>query len=195
MAINEIWRDVVGYEGLYQVSNLGRVKSLPRTTTKGKTLKIQVNSINKYCYVCLCRDNKKSQKRVHILVANAFLGDNPNKLQVNHIDGDKTNNTTTNLEYCTQSENMKHAYLMGLEKPKGLSVIDLDTLIVYPSAIEIMRTLFNKNGRSEKILKVCRGERSHYRNKHFAFYVDYLNKCIPKFKGKHKKGASKKLWR
>lgn len=98
MATNEIWRDVVGYEGLYQVSNLGRVKSLPRATTKGKTLKIQINPENKYCYVGLCRDNKKATKRVHVLVANAFLGVNLNKLQVNHIDGNKANNNVKNLE-------------------------------------------------------------------------------------------------
>ena len=195
MAINEIWRDVVGYEGLYQVSNLGRVKSLPRATTKGKTLRIHINNRNKYCYVCLCDNNKKAQKRVHVLVANAFLGDNPNKLQVNHIDGNKTNNHITNLEYCTQSENMQHAYLMGLEKPKGLQVIDLDTLKVYPTATETARVLFNKDAGGEMILRVCRGERSHYRNRHFAFYGDYLYGCIPEFKGKRKKGASVTLWR
>jgi hypothetical protein len=195
MATKEIWREVDGYEGLYQVSNFGRVKSLPRATTSGKILKIQINPKNKYCYVGLCRDNKKASKRVHILVANAFLGTNPNKLQVNHKDGNKANNKVSNLEYCTQSENMKHAYLIGLEKRKGLQVIDLDTLKIYPTATETARAIFGKNGGGEMIARVCRGERSHYRNKRFAFYSDYLYGCIPKYKGKCKKGASVKLWR
>lgn len=195
MPTNEIWKDIVGYEGLYQVSNLGRVKSLPRATTNGKILKVQVNRLNKYCYVALCRDNKKMFKRVHILVANAFLGANPNKLQVNHIDGNKENNNVYNLEYCTQSENMKHAYLTGLEKPKGLQVIDLDTLEIYPTATETARAIFGINNAGEMVTRVCRGKRSHYRGKHFAFYSDYVCGCIPKFKGKHKKGVSKTLWR
>lgn len=191
----EKWLDVVGYEGLYQVSDHGRVRSLPRATTSGRVLRIQVNAKNKYCYVCLSKNNKQANKRVHVLVANAFLGANTDGLQVNHIDGNKQNNNAVNLEYCTQSQNMVHAFAIGLEKPRGLYVIDLDTLKVYQSATETARELFGVMRGGEMVARVCRGERSHYRNRHFAFYDDYLNQCIPKYKGAHKKAASVTLWR
>ena len=191
--MKEIWKDVVGYEGLYQVSNLGRVKSLPRTTTKGVVLKQQTNKRNGYCYVELSMNGIRKNKRVHIIVANAFLGQS--KMQVNHIDGNKTNNVIGNLEYCTQSQNMKHAFETGLEVPRGLAVIDLDTLNVYNTATEAARTIANREGCGEMVARVCRGQRSHYRNHHFAFYNDFLNGCVPDFKGKNKRKASENLWR
>ena len=195
METKEKWLDVVGYEGLYQVSNFGRVKSLPRETTSGRVLKPHINKRNGYVYITLSRENKQEEKRVHILVANAFIGANQEGLQVNHKDGNKTNNNVTNLEYCTQSENMKHAYAVGLEKPRGLKVIDLDTLAVFSTATEASRVVVGKNGGGEMVARVCRGERSHYRNHRFAFYDDYINDKVPQFKGKHKKKASDTLWR
>jgi hypothetical protein len=191
----EIWKDIPEYEGLYKVSNLGNVRSLPRATTKGGLLKQQVNSRNGYCYVCLSCNGKIALKRVHILVAEAFFGVRKNGVQVNHLDGDKTNNNIANLEYCTQSENMKHAYATGLQKPRGLAVIDLDTMNIFVSATEAGRSVSSTKGCGEMVARVCRGERSHYKNHRFAFYDDYLNHCIPRFKGKHKKKASETLWR
>ena len=114
--MNEVWRDVVGYEGLYQVSNLGRVRSVDRVTFstgtmredanyhfKGKLLK-QGNrnaSISPYKQVVLYKDRKHKTYGVHRLVAEAFIP-NPNNLpQVNHKDENKGNDEKENLEWCT----------------------------------------------------------------------------------------------
>ena len=120
------WQPVVGYEGLYEVSAIGQVKSLDRTvkgrwgkmTLRGKVMKLQVN---KYGYLCVgLRDGKKQKLcTVHRLVAKAFLmGDD--SLTVNHIDGNKTNNSVYNLEWVTAKENSSHAAANGMyEHCKG----------------------------------------------------------------------------
>ena len=112
----EIWKDVPGYEGHYQVSNLGRVKSLPRTffgrTYRGKILSPTI--ARNYHHVLFSVNSNKKTLKVHRLVALAFLGESD--LQVNHKNGIKTDNRLENLEYCTQSENMNHAVEMGVIK-------------------------------------------------------------------------------
>lgn len=126
---NEIWKDVVGYEGIYQVSNLGNVKSLDRHYKqlnnngkecnhfyKGRKLKQHLNNAG-YLKVQLSYKYKSIPKRVHRLVAEAFIP-NPNNYKcVNHIDGNKLNNNVDNLEWCTYSYNTKHAFKNGLRKP------------------------------------------------------------------------------
>lgn len=112
----EIWKDVVGYEGIYQVSNLGKVKSLDRVyngrNLKSKVLKLTLN-IYGYLRFTARKENTIKTLFVHRLVLEAF---NPilEKLQVNHIDGIKTNNKLENLEWVSDSENKKHAYKTGL---------------------------------------------------------------------------------
>lgn len=112
----EIWKDVVGYEGLYQISNLGRVKSLPRMVgagngylSKERMLEICV-SRNGYLFVPLCKNGKRKNHRIHRLIAQSFIPNPENKTQVNHIDHDIWNNNLDNLEWVTQSENMKHSF-------------------------------------------------------------------------------------
>ena len=101
----EIWRDVVGYEGLYQVSNLGRVYSV----RSGKVLKFNKKPCG-YNYVQLSVHDKRVGYRVHRLVAQAFIPNTENKPEVNHINGIKTDNRVENLEWCTRSENEQHKF-------------------------------------------------------------------------------------
>lgn len=114
MKISEEWRDIPGYEGIYQVSNLGNVRSLDRTLEckngriiklKGKLLK-QGNK-NGYRFVNLCYGHSVS---VHVLVAQAFLGDRPDKMDVCHINGNRSDNKLSNLEYGTRSKNNLDGY-------------------------------------------------------------------------------------
>lgn len=121
----EIWKDVVGFEGHYQVSNLGNVRSLPRlrlsrggsfAPVKGKMLVPQLKK-DGYFRVHLRKDEINTYPSVHRLVAQAFLDNSENKPCVNHKDGVKVNNTVDNLEWCTVSENTIHAIRCGLYTP------------------------------------------------------------------------------
>lgn len=121
---NEIWKDVIGYEGLYAVSNLGRIKSYDKIVKtkkldyirKGKILE-QHAFCNGYLKTKLYNGSGKFWNTpVHRLVATVFI-ENPNNYPIiNHIDGDKTNNHIDNLEWCTQSHNNRHAYRTGLKR-------------------------------------------------------------------------------
>lgn len=108
----EIWKDVVGYEGLYEVSSLGRVKSYVKNKS-GRILKnILLNS--GYETVGLFFNGFTNRKLVHRLVAESFICNPDLKNTVNHIDGIKNNNFALNLEWSTQSENITHAHKNGL---------------------------------------------------------------------------------
>lgn len=119
MENTEIWRPVIGFEKFYEVSSLGRVRGLRRSTRKSKTIpafKILAPRINRGGYVQhgLSEKGKSKNHRAHRLVAVAFV-DNPfNYTYVNHKDGNKTNNAADNLEWVTPSGNNKHAYDSGL---------------------------------------------------------------------------------
>lgn len=118
----EIWKEIKGYEGYYSVSNKGRVKSLERVVPhdegKGERVikeRIITNWVsNGYHNVSFSVDGKVTKHKVHRLVAAAFISNHEDKFTVNHIDGDKTNNEVSNLEWATLSENNKHAYDTGL---------------------------------------------------------------------------------
>lgn len=117
------WRDIKGYEGLYQVSNTGLVRSVDRITTgnrkraiKGKVLSAGENQFG-YFVVALCKNGKRKMERVHRLVAIAFLPSDNERPFINHKDGNPKNNHVSNLEWCTQKENVQHAYDTGLRKP------------------------------------------------------------------------------
>jgi len=107
--MNEIWKDIIGYEGLYLVSNHGRILSYART--KKRIMKPSINTKG-YPQVNLWKNETKSIYRVHRLVLETFKG--ISDLQVNHKDGVKTNNSLENLEYCTNEENKNHAVKNGL---------------------------------------------------------------------------------
>jgi hypothetical protein len=157
--MNEIWKDVIGYEGLYQVSNLGRIKSLPKYDRKGRfhpeQLKAQVNNGGGYLVVNLKHNGCQKMRTVHRLVAEAFL-DNPNKYPVvNHIDGNKKNNCLTNLEFCTHSSNMLHAVKLGLHTDFGQrKVLCVETGKIFDSTIEAEKWVGIKPGNS-RISSCC----------------------------------------
>ncbi len=114
----EEWRSVVGFEGLYEVSNLGRVRNIRRRngTSVGLILRQNPNGIG-YAALGLRRNGKSFAGRVHMLVAAAFMGPAPKGCEVNHCDGDKMNPRLDNLEYLTHLENVQHARRTGLYNP------------------------------------------------------------------------------
>lgn len=117
--MDNIFKDIVGYEGLYQVSNTGIVISIGKGRgRKLRTLK-QHHDSNGYKEVSLYLGSKRTHYRIHQLVINAFNPTNDIALEVNHIDGNKQNNSINNLEWVTHSENNKHAFRIGLRSHKG----------------------------------------------------------------------------
>lgn len=116
----EEWKDIAGYELYYQISNIGQVK---RKDT-GKILKNNIR--NGYEYVTLCVNGQRKKFYVHRLVAIAFIPNPKSYEQVNHKDGNKSNNKVDNLEWCTQKENLMHAFRTGLNTPTIENLIRFD---------------------------------------------------------------------
>ena len=149
---NEEWRDVVGYEGLYQVSDQGRVKSLERKfpiwhggerIQKERILK---PSIDRYGYlkVNLYAGGKRKTSTVHRLVCQAFHENPDNKPEVNHINENKTDNRACNLVWCTRKQNINHGsrnkrVAKSLSKPIGQYKIDGQLIKVWPSTAIVER--------------------------------------------------------
>jgi len=120
----ELWKDINGYEGYYQISNQGNVKSIDRfdgVHDRQGTIIRQNLKQNGYLQVGLRKHNKRKWFGVHRLVAIQFIENPDNKPQVNHIDGNKLNNTVENLEWVTGKENQSHAKSIGLRDnmPRG----------------------------------------------------------------------------
>jgi hypothetical protein len=115
MASNEIWKNIEEYPK-YQVSNHGRIKSLDFNGTKKKKILTPVVTRKGYLNINLYLNGKIKNIPIHRLVAKAFIENPENKPQVNHIDGNKKNNNVSNLEWCTNQENMLHAFKTGLNK-------------------------------------------------------------------------------
>jgi hypothetical protein len=128
---NEQWADINGYDGMYQISDMGRVKSYVRkgpriknAKSNGKILKQHLTSNKKYLFVCLLHKENKEQILVHRLVGIHFIPNPENKPEVNHKKGIKTDNRATELEWNTVSENRLHAYRIGLiDKSKIRSML------------------------------------------------------------------------
>ena len=123
----EVWKDIPEYEGLYQVSNLGNVRSLDRVSSigrklKGKTLKNGLCGSG-YCVVSLFKNGKSKTKTIHKLVSIAFLNHTPCgfELVVNHIDRNRVNNNLYNLEIITQRENSNKKHIKSSSKYTGVS--------------------------------------------------------------------------
>ena len=146
----EIWKDIKGYEDRYQVSNLGRVKSLPheRTTptggaylTKPRILKPSSNGKG-YMRLTLRKDNKEVSKYVHRLVAEAFIPNLDNLPEVNHKDEVKNNNKVNNLEWCTPKYNNNYGTL-----PKRISKRSSKKVyVIYPDGKEVLYNSLKEAG-------------------------------------------------
>ena len=147
---NEEWRDVVGYEGLYQVSDQGRVKSLERKNCLGRTVKERIlkSRTNRYGYmeVNLCAGGKRKVFAVHRLVCQAFHENLDNKPQVNHLNEDKKDNRACNLEWCTCKENNNHGtrnvrMAKAQSKQVGQFTREGKLIKIWPSLSEVKRQL------------------------------------------------------
>ena len=137
--MQEIWKDIEGFEGLYQISNLGRIKSLskfinnnPKSKkigfySKEKIIKFS-KSKNNYLIAPLSKKGKAYYFYVHRLVAKTFINNLNNFKQVDHIDGNKQNNCINNLEWVTPKENINRAWKKGLCKPHSKHIKVLNNI-------------------------------------------------------------------
>lgn len=151
--MQEIFKNVKGYEGFYKVSNLGKVRS---TSYKGTRILKPSKTKNGYLNVVFCVNQVKVHKLVHRLVAEAFL-DNPGNLeQVNHISGNKEDNSVENLEWCTQEYNNYHAYNNHLlnryeDRPEAKltkeKVMQIPELIKQGATTDDLKNLFSVSRR------------------------------------------------
>lgn len=136
--LEEIWKPVVGWEGRYEVSSLGRVRSISTKWHRGIIRKFHIRGTG-YYHVTFTRGNKSYNFYVHRLVAQAFIPNPENKPEVNHKDGNKLNNTVENLEWATYTENILHSYhVLGndLKKNQKVKVRCLETNEVFTSIKE-----------------------------------------------------------
>ena len=129
--MKEVWKDIKDFEGFYQISNLGRLKTLARTVgaRNGKTREISAKILviqhneQGYCRITFTKNKKIFGRKVHRLVAYHFIGEpSTNQTDVNHKDGNKENNRVDNLEWCTRGENVSHAIRTGLKKITGVKL-------------------------------------------------------------------------
>lgn len=127
----EVWKDIPGYEGRYQVSNIGRVKSLPRNEQFCKRAEELILKTfvcgSGYQEVILKKKQQRKPKLIHRMVAEAFVPNPEGKEEVNHKDGNKNNNAYTNLEWVTPRENIRHSYDVLPHKTNGKRVRCVET--------------------------------------------------------------------
>lgn len=161
----EEWKDIGGYEGLYQVSNLGRVKSIPRSTLcsdgrtislKGKILAPNIHT-DGYVYVKLCKNSSQKNYRVHRLVAMAFI-DNPHDYpEVNHLDENRGNNEACNLEWCTSQHNSTYGNCRQRQKSslrrKQMPFMCIETGETFGSIAEYREKYNTSNTHISDVLK------------------------------------------
>lgn len=156
----EVWKDIENYPN-YQVSSFGNVKSKPRKGTHGGILKQEVNKYG-YCKVLLLNNNKRLSASVHRLVAQAFIPNPSNLPQVNHIDGNKLNNHTDNLEWCTPKDNVRHRF--EVLKQKHYRKYDIYDWNDKESIKE-----YHKNYQKSNKEKIAKYQREYYQKKKEQF--------------------------
>lgn len=185
----EQWREIKEFEGIYEVSNEGRVRSIERDVVK-KTGVIQrrkgcimQGSTEKRGYkrVSLMKNGKTYNRSKHRLVAQAFIPNPENKPEVNHIDGDKANNNKENLEWATPSENKQHAFDTGLrDNSKFMKPIACKELGIETKSIVGMAIHLNENNIIQRDVETIRGGIKAVlggKNKHaYGFTFEYVQK-------------------
>lgn len=149
--MDEVWKDIAGYEGLYRISNLGRIMALSRRVRFGvqwRDTETKIMSprkkgkVNPYLTIILYNRNRKPKTfHIHRLVALHFVDGYFDHAEVNHKDGCKQNNVYTNLEWCNRSENIRHSYhTLGMNRMKGKVVLQLtmdgQPVCFYQSGVE-----------------------------------------------------------
>ena len=129
--VEEVWKDINGFEGRYQISNFGRVKSLGHNDRLNRRFKeiVLKQAINAGGYRCvrIYKDGLNYTKKIHRLVSEAFIPTVPGKTIINHKDGNKLNNSIENLEWCTYGENMSHAIRTGLNSTRSAVAVRAET--------------------------------------------------------------------
>ena len=171
--LKEVWKDIKGYEGLYQVSNMGKIKSLK--FSHGNKEKILKGNKEKFGYLVVTLYKNKGRKnfKIHRLVAETFIPNPKNLPQVNHIDGNKQNNRIDNLEWCTAKENTNHAHKTGLANNDNSKIkvkqYDLNGNFIreWDSITDIEKSL---NIDKSSVVKVCK----HKRNQAGGYVWKYL---------------------
>ena len=169
--MEEVWKDIEEYEGLYQVSNLGRVKSLNYNNTKKEKIIKTLNNRG-YLKVILCKNNECKNFLIHRLVANAFI-ENPNNYnEINHIDECKTNNIVNNLEWCNRKYNINYGSgnkRRGEKHKKPIYCLETDK--IYNSAKQASEEL---NIKRENIVNVLRGRQKQAKGYTFRYVSQVL---------------------
>ena len=161
--MEEIWKDIEGYEGLYQVSNLGNVKSLNYKRSGREKILNPDKSETGYLYVQLYKNKESKHFRVHRLVANTFIENTNNYPYVNHIDECKSNNNISNLEWCTPKYNINHGSCIkrrAEKKRKQIYCLENDTM--YKSISECGRKLHLSIGNISSVLNKRRKQTKGY---------------------------------
>ena len=162
MSEKEIWKDVVGYDGRYKVSNKGNVRSVARKDSigrkrGGRTLKSRDNG-HGYLRLDLYKNGIRKSKRVHRLVAEAFIPNHNNYLEINHKDENKTNNHVENLEWCTREHNINHGTRtekVRQKRSKRVKGVNVETGEVI--TLNSTREAVNKGYSYGSVAAACRG--------------------------------------
>lgn len=166
----EIYKDVLGYEGIDQVSNLGNVKRINYKRNKNDYILKQFYNVRGYYQIGLYINNKQKYYYVHRLIAQAFIPNPNNYPIINHINGIKSDNRINNLEWCTHTHNIRHAFSTGLNiapigdnHKRSKKIIDIVTGEIYHSALTLSLKLGINRGTLKSWLNNNRPNNSNFR--------------------------------
>ena len=185
---NEVWKDIKGFEGLYQVSNMGRVKSLNYNRTgKEKILSPGKDGVG-YLFVDLRREGSRKLHYIHRLVLMAFSPvENIENLEVNHLDEDKTNNRIDNLEWCDRSYNINHGTRnVRVAEKNSIPIVQLSLDGKYIRSWESSMAAARGGYNQGNINSCCKGKLKTHKGYRWMYLKDWLKE--------HNKGIPKKLY-